>query len=267
MRPWILASVFGAVVLAQPQAPAPVPFEAASIKIFKPGGPQRFGMEFLPGGRFRSIAVPLFAVLATAYNIPWQSLENLRIKGLPDWMLTEQYEIEAKAEKESIPPGATAKVRNEKIRLMLQSVLADRLKLKIRRETTEMAVYALVVGTHGVHLEKAKVDERDCTESAPFGGTGCHQFQGGMGRGVRGTAVDMSDLALYVSNWSDRPVIDQTGLQGLFIVQTEGWTSSADDPSRHTLSEVLEPSGLRLISKKALVEVLVVDHVERPSAN
>lgn len=73
-----------------------------------------------------------------------------------------------------------------------------------------------------------------------------------MGRGVRGTAVDMSDLALYVSNWSDRPVIDQTGLQGLFIVQTEGWTSSADDPSRHTLSEVLEPSGLRLISKEGL---------------
>jgi hypothetical protein len=84
MRPWILASVFGARVLAQTQAPAPVPFEVASIKVFKPRGPQRFGMEFLPGGRFRSIAVPLFAVLATAYNIPWQSLENLRIKGLPD---------------------------------------------------------------------------------------------------------------------------------------------------------------------------------------
>jgi uncharacterized protein (TIGR03435 family) len=265
--PWVPAYIFGAIAFAQPQAPAPVPFEAASIKVFKPGGAQRFGMEFLPGARFRAVGVPLFAVLATAYNLPWQSVETLRIKGLPDWMLTERYDIEAKAEKALAPPGATAKARNEKIRLMLQSVLAERLRLKMRRETTEMPVWALIVGTHGAHLEKAKIDEHDCTESAPFGGTGCHQFQGGMGRGLHGSAVDMSDLALYVSNWSDRPVVDQTGLQGLFIVKTEGWTSSQDDPSRHTLAEVLEPSGLKLVSKKAAVEILVIEHVDRPSVN
>jgi len=140
---------------------------------------------------------------------------------MPDWILTEPYDIEATAEKAPAPPGATAKARNERIRLMLQSVPADRLKLRVRRDMAALPVYALEVATHGPNLEKAKIAERDCTESAPFGvpspsGPGCHQFEGGVGRGLLGAAVDMSDLALYVSNWSDRPVVDQTGLTGDF---------------------------------------------------
>jgi uncharacterized protein (TIGR03435 family) len=151
---------------------------------------------------------------------------------------------------------------------MLQSMLIERLKLRIRRDTTELAVYALVVGKRGLRLEKSKIAEQDCTESAPFGGTNCHQFQGGAGRGIHGLAIDMSDLAAYVSNWSDRPIVDQTGLAGLYAIQTEGWASSSgDDPSRQTLDQVLDRLGLKLVNKKAPLEILVIEHLEKPSDN
>lgn len=248
-------------------AMAAVKYEAASIKPSKSIDRRRFGMEFLPGGRFRSTNMPFLPVLATAYNIPFQSIEmaRLRMKNIPDWILADPYDIEATAE--PIPPTQvlSAKARNERIRLLLQSMLADRLKLKMRRALVEMPVYGMVAARHGLNLEKAKITEKECTEGAPFGGTGCHQFQGGAGRGIRALAIDMTDLALYVSNWSDRPVVDQTGITGLYAIQTAGWGS--DDPSLMTLDEVLDRAGLKLVARKAPVEVWTIVHVERPSPN
>lgn len=239
------------------QSDPQVPFDAASIKPSRPGDARRPTMEFLPGGRFRSTNMPLLAILATAYNVPWQSVETLRIKGVPDWVLAEKYDIEATAP----ITGATAKARNEKIRQMLQSVLADRLKLKMRREITEMPIYSVTVRVHGPKLEKAKIDDSHCTEI-------CHQFQGGAGRGIHGTAVDMADLALYVSNWTDAPVVDQTGLTGLYAIQTEGWSRTPDDdPSRPSLSSIFDQFGLKLTRGKGPVEIFVIEHIEKPTEN
>jgi hypothetical protein len=69
---WLIGSLYSQL-LAQVQAPA-VKYEVAAIKLTKSNDPRRRGMEFLPGGRFRSTNTPLFQVLATAYNIPWQYL-------------------------------------------------------------------------------------------------------------------------------------------------------------------------------------------------
>ena len=274
MRNKLLAAVFLAGALLQSQTP-PVAYEAASIKRSTSTAPRRNGVEFLPGGRFRSTGMPLLPVLGIAYNIPFQSVEavRLRIRGLPDWMGIEPYDIEAVAARNAPSPGATSKTRNDRIRLMLQAVLRDRLQLRVHREMAELPVYAMVVGSHGPRLEKAKIAEQDCTEASPMAGPspegpGCHQFQGGLGRGLRANAVDMADLALYVSNWSELPIIDQTGLTGLYALQTEGWNSTyIDDPSRPSLDEVFEKLGLKLARKKAPVEVLVIEHVERPSGN
>ena len=254
------------------QVPA-VRYEAASIKPSKAGGARRLWMEFLPGGRFRSMNTPLLPVLATAYNVPFASIESLRLrmKGVPDWVLGEPYDIEATAGPGSVAAGASAKARNGHIRLMLQSVLADRLQLKIRRNFVEMPIYALTVIAHGPKLTRSTVRAQDCSESAPFGGTACHQFQGGAGRGLRALAIDMADLALYLSGWSERPIVDQTGLSGLYAIQTEGWAdewaSPGGDPSRQTLGEMLDQLGLKLIKKRGPVEVYVVEHIERPSGN
>jgi uncharacterized protein (TIGR03435 family) len=213
-------------------------------------------------------------VFGIAYNIPTGSIESirLRIKGMPDWMLTEPYDIEAVPEKGSLPQGASSRGKNERVRRMLRSVLADRLKLRVRQDEEQMPVYAMVVGRRPA-LQKSKVAEQDCVESAPFSpispsGPSCHQFQGGMGRGLRGNAVDMSDLALYVSNWSELPVVDQTGLKGLYAIQTEGWRSNSnDDETRPTLEDVFDRLGLKLVRRKAPISTLVVEHVEKPSEN
>ncbi len=259
---------------AQSRAPS-VGYDAASIKRSATGGPGRGGIEFLPGGRFRSVKMPFVMVLGVAYDIPTQSIESIRmrIKGMPDWVLSDSYDIEATAERGSAPARATSKVRNDRIRLMLQSVLADRFKLKVHQDAAEMPVYAMVVGPNGPKLAKATIAEQDCQESAPLAqisptGPGCHSFLGGVGRGLRGNAVDMKDLALYVSNWSDRPIIDQTGLAGLYSIQTEGWTTNYnDDGSRPSLDEIFQRLGLKLARKQAPVPILLIEHIEKPSEN
>lgn len=165
-------------------------FEAFSIKRSIPGDPRRPGMEFLPGGRFRMTNFPLLPVLATAFGVPFQTPESLRIQGIPNWIYTDRYDIEATAGQRTV--GMTSKAQIDEIRLMLRSALEDRLKLTVRSVSVEKPVYALTVEPRGPNLEKMKVAEKKCDE-APFDITGCHQFVGGAGRGVRGAAVDMSD--------------------------------------------------------------------------
>ncbi len=239
-------------------------FEAASIKLSRDTGPG--SVEFLPGGRLRATRMPMLIVLATAYNVPYAIPETLRIKGMPAWAIATRYDMEAVPAKP--PDAATVTARNQQIRAMLQAVLADRLKLAIHREVEEMPIYALTVLSRGARLEKSKIAERDCVESAPNGTGGCHQIAGGMGRGMHGDAVDMADVALYASNWSDRPILDQTSLSGLYSIQTEAWGAPIlDDPSRPSLFEIFERLGLQLVSRKGPVESFVIDHIEKPSEN
>ena len=240
-------------------------YEAASIKR-STGEARRRGIEFLPGGRFRSMAMPLLPVLGIAYNIPYGTADavRLRLRNLPDWMATDLYDVEATAQKSAQPPS---------IRRMLQAVLADRLQLRIHRQPEEMPVYEMTVAKHGPLLEKSNTAPADCTENPPVAGPSnagpaCHQFQGGVGRGLLANAVDMADLAQYVSNWSDLPIVDRTGLGGLYALKTEGWaTAYNDDPTRLTLEEIFDRLGLKLVRARASIEILTIDHIERPSAN
>jgi uncharacterized protein (TIGR03435 family) len=240
-------------------------FEAASIKLSKDQRPG--GMEYLPGGRFRATQMPMLIVIATAYNVPYSLPETLRIKNMPAWAITTRYDIEATPEKAE-GPDSPVTTRNEKIRGLLRAVLADRLKLAIHREVEEKPIYALTAMSHGAHLEKAKIAAQDCVASAPTGTGGCHQIIGGMGRGLHGDAVDMADVALYASNWSDRPIIDQTGLTGLFSIQTEAWGAPIlADSDRPSLFDIFERLGLQLVSRKGPVEFFVIDHIEKPTEN
>jgi uncharacterized protein (TIGR03435 family) len=105
---------------------------------------------------------------------------------------------------------------------------------------------------------------------------------GGMGRGLHGKAVDLSDIVHYVENWTDRPVIDKTGLTGLFEIDTEGWTpmtaqpprevtggadEGLNDPERHTIFLIFDRLGLKLESQKGPVQIYTIEHVEKLSEN
>jgi uncharacterized protein (TIGR03435 family) len=136
------------------------------------------------------------------------------------------------------------------------------------------------VAKDGPKLEKAAIEEKDCPES---GGTiTCHAFRGGQGRGMHAEAVDMADLAGYVENWTERPVIDQTGLKGLYRVETTPWiairpgpapaagakaedgTAMADLPD---VFGVFTAMGLKLEARKAPVEIFEITRIEKPVGN
>ena len=265
-------------IRAQPPATT-LAFEVASVKANK--SEARPGLQFLPGGRFSATNVPLYILIATAYNLPFQSV---RLSGAPDWTRSERYDLEATAGTGVIPAGLSAKAREDKTRSMLQALLADRFKLTIRRDTKELPVYAVVVGKNGPKLQTAKIEEKDCADSPEHNGVTCHRWTGGMGRGLHGKAVTVSDIVTAVENWSDRPMLDKTGIQGLFEIDTDGWAplrprpiapgaeSSAEDiamadPTRPTIFMIFERLGLRMESQRAPVEVFIIDHVERPSEN
>ena len=228
----------------------PLAFEVASIK---PNNTQTRGMgvQFLPGGRFVAHNIPLRVIVTVAYDLPFQSN---RLSGTPETepLLRQSYDIEAAAEKGAIPVGSAAKVRGEK--------LADRFKMTVRRETKDTSAYAIVVAQNGPKLQPAKLEEKDCPEDGVPGG--CRILNGGQGRGLHGTAVNVSDIALFVSNWT----AGWTSMQlrdGIAGVGEDG----IPDTDRPTLFAVMAQLGLKLEAQKAPVDFFVVEHVEKPVGN
>jgi bla regulator protein BlaR1 len=268
-------------VRAQQQAVAPVLFEVASVKPNGSPDLRSMRMQGLVGGTLIYNNVPLRVIISQAYSLPFNSLEW--ISG-PKWIDSEKFDIEAKAAQGAIPAGLSEKHRNDKLMLMLQTVLADRFKMTTHLDTKQGPVYSLVVSKTGLKLPKAKIEEKDCPEVSTRT-ENCHGFEGGQGNGIHGKTVDMSDLASFLNNWSGHPIIDDTGAKGVFDIDTEGWVpmrprpgpppgtepSAEDrafaDPARPTLQQVLDKVGLKLESTKGPVQVLVIDHIERPSEN
>jgi uncharacterized protein (TIGR03435 family) len=235
----------------------------------------------LPGGRFVS-RFPLAILIAWAYELPANQNE---VTGIPDWTKGTGaiYDVEATG---AMPPGLSLQDRNGRVRAMVQALLVDRFKLVIRRESKEIPVYALVVAKGGPKLQRADIDEKDCPEatlkalgpqtaSTPMPDL-CHAFSGGMGRGLHAMAATVSDLAAFVESWTDRPLLDQTGLQGLYrFDQPTGFlpmtmpppdptSPLADEPS---VSQMFAGLGLKMVPQKGVVGVYVIEHLERPSGN
>jgi uncharacterized protein (TIGR03435 family) len=278
---WI---TFAALVLNTPGSPAQPTatnsaFEVASIKPNK-STDFHLQMESLPGGTLRVMNFPLKLIIIEAYGLPLQSSQ--RLSGGPDWINSEKYDIEASAPQGAVPVGISGKSRSDRLMLMLQTLLADRFKLTVHRETKQMTVYALVASKNGPRVQRAKIDEKDCPESsnlvAPAPGTDyCHAFFGGQGRGIHGKTVSMSELGTWLENWTDHPVKDKTGFKALFDIDTEGWGSmnslavpATPEPVQDGLASlpaVLDKAGLKLEATKDSVEVIVIDHLERASAN
>jgi uncharacterized protein (TIGR03435 family) len=273
---------------ASAQTPqSPPAFDVVSVKPYKSLNPGRGGdlrdPMFLAGGRFISRA-PLIMVIAAAYAVPFFG-SAARISGGPAWInsLDLVYDIQAVPAKDAAPDGLSASAQANKRRQMLQALLADCFKLVVRRETKEMPVYVVTVGKGGPKLPKADIQEKDCPEAsaanAPADGNAvCHRFNGGRGRGLHARAVDMSDLVNFVQGWTDLPLFEETGLTGLYHIETEPWlpmelgssrtnVDGADVANLPTLFTVFERLGLKMVSQKRNVDRYVIDHVEKPTEN
>lgn len=249
--------------LAQTTAQPPRPeFEVASIKLGDPGS-RRVGIGFRPGGdTFKATNASLQRLIGFAYD-----LRNHQISGGPDWLDSAKFNIDAKAGS-AIPPGLAG---GNVIRLMVQSLLAERFKLASHLEMREEQLYELVVNKDGPKL-------RESAPAAPGQPQGVR-----IGRGeLTGTAAPIAILVNQLSQQLGRSVTDKTGLTGRYDFtlkwtpddlgvaagQPAGPDAPTADPSGPSIfTAVQEDLGLKLQSAKGQVEILVIDHAERPDAN
>jgi uncharacterized protein (TIGR03435 family) len=232
------------------QAPAPLQFEVASVKPLGHPPASGGGPWTVDRGRFKADAAWVRAVIAVAY-----STQAVRVLGGPNWLDTERYDFAAKAE--------NADASTDQLRVMIQSLLADRFKLVVHRETKDLPVYTLTVGKSGPKMQPAKDNEK--TYGTWLGGQ------------LICTRFDILGLINILSSTLGNPVVDKTGLTGLYDFKLEftdprfqrpgNSSQSALDSPPDIFGAVQEQLGLKLEAKRAPVEVLVVDHAERASGN
>jgi uncharacterized protein (TIGR03435 family) len=249
----LMLAAFGAALGQTAPPPGPA-FEAASIRV-RQGAPQwKFEIS---GTRLTIESYTLFGLVREAYD-----LQNFQVQmtGAPALMQSNDilYDIAAKAEGEGTPT-------RDQFRQMLQALLADRFRLKVRRELVEMPVYALIVGKGGPKFKPSSPDADPTVRVSP----NCSSnYVVTMPKGT------MEELARHLGGGLDRPAVDQSGLTGTFdiklIYTPEFRRSSRPEPDLSDISiftAVQDQLGLKLEPRKAMMGILVVAHVEKPSEN
>jgi uncharacterized protein (TIGR03435 family) len=231
-------------------------FEVTSVLANKTGE-MRVMMRVQPGGAWEATNVTLDSMIRLAYRI-----QESQLVGGPAWIYSDRFDIVAKS-----PQGAPG----PEFGLRMQSLLAERFNLKLHRETRELPVYALVTdGTPGPRLTPSPID----CEAWARGRTGQPPtpLQPGErptcgttatpGR-LTGGSITMSQLAQTLSRYTQRMVLDQTGLTGGFDYDLE-----FDEPAGTSIFTALQQQlGLRLEARRAPVDVLVIDSAAQPAAN
>jgi uncharacterized protein (TIGR03435 family) len=239
-------------------AAAPLAFEVASVKPAKSVGPR--GIKPMPGGQtYIANGAPLRMMIKLMYKIP-----DSQIVGGPSWMDTELWDIEAKA---AYPSS------RDQLHEMFKTLLADRFKLQFHRETKDLSAYVLSTDKSG---PKIKLNESPESFDIPI-----HSARGaGPLPKIVGTRVPMQYFSYYLSLLLNAPVVDRTGLDRYYDFTLEWMPEpglearkggapevplASDGPNLFTA--LREQLGLKLESRKAPVEVFVIDHAEKPEAN
>jgi uncharacterized protein (TIGR03435 family) len=281
--------------VAQPTAqPAARPrFDVVSIKVCKPDvakpGMEAYGGDSSPG-RLR-IGCSILAdtdnigMIQVAYNRyasgQLTSMKVIPIEGGPDWIHSERYDIHATSD------GNPSLLMMEGP--MMQTILEDRFKLKIHRETRQGPVYELALGKGSPKLKP--LQNGSCTPAVvggplpllPEGRRLCRNMLSPRGK-VDIEGGTLSTLAGFLGMILDRPVIDKTGITSYFEIHLS-FSPEDSEASRPVAAEpgppapvaspdaprifraVQEQLGLRLVAAKGPMDVLVIDHIERPSEN
>jgi uncharacterized protein (TIGR03435 family) len=211
----------------------------------------------MPGGQsYVATNSPLMVMVMGAYR-----LNDSQILGAPNWMIYDPWDVEAKAEFPST---------EDQLQAMFQALLADRFKLRFHRETRELAAYVLSVDKPGSKLTPSSAKD-------PFAIPGKPQERPGV---QVGTGVPVSYLCWSLSFSLGAPVIDKTGLAGYFDFTLDRSSPQSQEPpgpaapvlngpdrNADLINAVRAQLGLKLEYRKAPVEILVIDHAERPSEN
>jgi len=237
--------LFAIPLAAALYAQSPRMFDVASVK---PAAGRVLDFRILPGGRLHITGLTLNVMLRRAYGV-----ERYQIAGGPAWLDTDRFDIEAKAEGEPT---------NEQMLTMLQALLADRFSLKVHREVKEGNVYALTVAKGGHKLKPPTGDDNSIGiyRNDPPTEPGVHYS-------LAGKKATLAIIATHLGQELRRPVIDRTGIEGEFGFKVDYAVDDDPDSGSSLLVAVQEQLGLKLEAAKGPVEMLVVDHAEKPSAN
>jgi uncharacterized protein (TIGR03435 family) len=218
-----------------------------------------------PGGRLKGERISLQQLVTVAYD-----LQKHQVASSLSWLGTERFDLEATA---GHPAG------EPELRLMLQTLIADRFHLKFHRETREMTIYSLVQAKNGVASGKSihqspsgdcgKMTTPDSAQARSGETTACGGESVTAGN-IVGHRTTLDELATNLAIMVERLVINKTGLEGSYDL-TLTWTPDkvrgTDDNGPSLFTAVEEQLGLKLEAGRGPVEVLVVDSAEKPSEN
>jgi len=233
-------------------------FDVVSLKP-SDGSRQGGGIRPAPGGqRFEAWNCPIKLMIQVAYRVKPE-----QVTGGPGWLDSDRFDMEAKAEKPST---------GDELHTMLMNMLVDRLQLKYHREKKEMAMYALTAGS-----EPKLTPHPSANSGEPWIDIAQTKF---LHMKLTATSVNMNYVAFRLSLLMDRPVVDMTNLKGDYdftmeytrdlppgISEGALLNGEAIDTSGPTIFEAVKKLGLSLKPAKGPVDVIVVDHVEKPTGN
>jgi uncharacterized protein (TIGR03435 family) len=286
--------------LVRAQSPAIPKWEVVSIKPCKVDlaqgarGPVGGSFARPSPGRLEEVCRPLLALVRNAYILFANARSNpglnrsTGLEGAPDW-INDRYDIQAKTE--AMPPPTAEMMQGP----MLQTLLENRFQLHVHFEARQVPVYELTIAKGGIkfqfHREGTCVPLASGNVETPQRGIAPPTLLPGekrcannsvtkgdrvvveMQRVTIDTLADLTLRGAYVRGTLDRPVINKTGLSGLFDIHMEYSNDAADAPSivpsdapnAPSLFTALEDIGLKLQPAKGPGEFLIIDHVERPS--
>ncbi len=268
--------------LAAEQTTTPA-FDVASVKPNK-SGDRGTMVQFAPGGRFVVKNGTLKLLIELAYDV-----RDFQITGGPSWINSDKYDIEATGAETAHKEGKEETEEERKAdldrhRQMIQSLLADRFKLKLHKESKETQIYALVVAKGGLKIKELPHEAPPAEPQAmPDKPDPAHPPRGMMRMGpgeLTAHGGKIGFLTDALSNVTGRKVVDETGLKGDYDFDLK-WTpdevhgpgdaggagSSGDSSGPSVFTALQEQLGLKLESKKGRVDLLVIDQAEKASQN
>jgi len=267
--PLVLARATPETTWAIPEPPPQLPrmadsvdpnFEVATIKPNNSGGASMQGLT-LQGRNFATRNSSLADLISFAYNV-----QVKQIVGGPDWMDKDRYDIAAVPEQEGVPNG-------EQLKVMIRKLIADRFAMKFHNDKKEMSAYVLTVGKGGQKLTPTQL-------KGPLPGIGIRPGTGGITLNMANATIGDFTGFLQILVL-DRPVVDRTGIQGRFDYQCTFAPDdsqfnghppfqaqpNATDAAPGLFDALQQQLGLKLDAEKTSVDVIAIDHVEKPSQN
>ncbi len=249
MRIAVAFPIFALAIVARPpvhaQASAvPQLFDVASIRPNVTGGEARRATA-TPGGGFTASNVNLRLLISRAYGVG----EN-QIEGGPAWVATDTWDISARAD-------TPKELTREQLRPCLQALLTERFHLTVHRQIKQGTVLSLLVAKGGPRLKEHAGEGTSAISLSSAAGTAV----------INGSKATMATFAEYLTGPAGRPVINGTGLPGEYDFNV-AWSAGGTDSQLVSLFTALEEQlGLKLESKRAPVDVIVIDRLERPTPN